>query len=202
MFLEALAHPVDQGVGEQGGDQPHHGVDPARAEPTQCNTGGQHAEDEGPVTLAHRPVIAARRTDHWPEHAGVFAEYRQQRHQQHRRQAHAGDQRERQDQRAVGDDVAQFIEVGAQARLLAKFTREHAVDGVEGHAQDHPQRDQRKQPEVLSEAGDQQADQQGNHAGQDGDLVGGGAVVVEALHEGAQQVLKTRLELIDRNHGE
>ena len=35
--------------------------------------------------------------------------------------------------------IAEFVEVGAELRLLAEFSRQHAVDGVQCHAQQHPQ---------------------------------------------------------------
>jgi hypothetical protein len=84
---------------------------------------------------------------------------------------------------------------------LAELAGEHAVDGVERHAQEHPQRDQGEQPEIAGEGGDQQAEQDGNGGGGEGHLVGGDAARVQALHQRAQQVLEAGLELVDGGHG-
>ncbi|MNC79591.1 hypothetical protein D3C75_1321100 [compost metagenome] len=78
-----MTDPIDQGINQQGGNHRHHTIDPERPEPTQGNAGRQHAQHKGAITLAHRPVIAPRSPHHCPEHAGVFAEQRQQRDQQH-----------------------------------------------------------------------------------------------------------------------
>ena len=85
--------------------------------------------------------------------------------------------------------------------MLAELPGQHAVDGVQRHAQDHPQGDQGEQPQVAGETGDHHAHQHRDQPGQHGDLVGGGAVVVKTLYQRPQQVLKARFELINREHG-
>jgi hypothetical protein len=59
-------------VGEQGGDQPHHRLDPTGAEPAQRNAGSQHAKYNA-RSLFHRLVIAtAIAPTIGPSIAGVF----------------------------------------------------------------------------------------------------------------------------------
>src|SRR3990167_5365736 len=73
---------------------------------------------------------------------------------------------------------------------------------IQRHAQNHPQRDQGEQPGVLRQGQQQGAEQHGNHGGEQGDLIGRHAFVVEAFYPRAQEVLKRRLELVNGEHGE
>lgn len=86
--------------------------------------------------------------------------------------------------------------------MLAELTGEHAVDRIGRHAQEHPQRDQGKQPDMLGQGGDQRTQEHGNDGGGKSHLIGGGAARREALHQGAQQVLEVRLELVNGGHGQ
>ena len=72
----------------------------------------------------------------------------------HQRWRNPGKEGERQVQGAVGDHVTQLVEVGAEFGLLAELAGEHAVHGVQRHAQQHPQGNQGEQPGVLGKSAD------------------------------------------------
>ncbi|WP_244161294.1 hypothetical protein [Pseudomonas anguilliseptica] len=55
---------------------------------------------------------------------------------------------------------------------------------------------------MLGQGQQQGAEQHGNHGGEQGDLIGRHAFVVEVLDPRAQEVLKSRLELVNGEHGE
>lgn len=84
--------------------------------------------------------------------------------------------------------------------MLAELPGQHAVDGVQCHAQQHPHRYQDEQPGDVGQGGQQQAQQDRHHGGGDGNLVSGDTAVVKALDCWAQQGLEARFELVDRCH--
>src|SRR5690606_39784701 len=63
-----------------------------------------------------------------------------------------------------------------------------------------PDGDQCEKPGLLCPQGDATGDQQRQHQGGDGDLVGGNATCMEMPHQWAQQILKAWLELVDGEH--
>lgn len=81
------------------------------------------------------------------------------------------------------------------------LTGQHAVDGVEAHAQQHPDGQQQEEPRVAG-APDTESDahQQREAASQQGDLVGGGAPTGQGLNTWPQQALEAGFELVDGDH--
>ena len=84
--------------------------------------------------------------------------------------------------------------------MLAELPGQHAVDRIQRHAQQHPDRYQDEQPGAVRQGGQQHAHQERYHGSGDSDLVGGDASVVKALHGRAQQGLEAWFQLVDRGH--
>ena len=126
---------------------------PPRTEPQP-----EHAEDDGPVALAHRPFVMPRHADHRAERAGELAECGQHDDAADAQGAERRDERERGIKGRVGDDIAELVQIGAEPALLAKLAREQAVDGVERHAHQQPQRQQQEHRPLLDRCRDEQAD--------------------------------------------
>ena len=111
------------------------------------------------------------------------------------------DKRERQVQGRVGDHVAQFVEVAAQARLLAEFARQHAVHRIERHAQEQPRR-QRQEQRRHGRKMEDEAERDRNDAGERRDGIGGDTDPRQESHAGSQQRLERGLQRIDAGHEE
>lgn len=65
-------------------------------------------------------------------------------------------------QGGIGDDIGQFVEIGTQGRFLPELACQHAVDGVEGHAQEHPERQQQEDLTPLAVERQHGAEGEGN----------------------------------------
>ena len=81
------------------------------------------------------------------------------------------------------------------------FAGQHAIDGVETHAQQHPDGQQQEESWVAGAPDtEDDAHQQGEAAGQQGDLIGGGAATGQGLNTRPQQALEAGFELVDGDH--
>ena len=198
----AVADPVDR-VDEDGEpDDRHQPEGPARQAAEQSHGERERPEHEGPVALAHGAVIAPRRTDHGPERTRHLGNCRQKDHRPDARPAERRHEHERQYQRGIGDHVGQLVEIGAERALLAELAREHAVDGVEGHAQEHPGGEQQEEGGACRIEGEQGTERDGTEQRGGGDDVCRDAAACESCHQRAQQGLEGGLELVEgEGHG-
>jgi hypothetical protein len=101
----------------------------------------------------------------------------------------------------IRDDIAELVQISAEPALLAKLARQHAIDGVERHPCQQPQRQQQEHRPLLDEAADEQADCERSRRGCDGDLVGGYPGRREPADEWPQCRLEARLQGVNRRHG-
>lgn len=159
------------------------------------------AEEEGAVAFAHRAVVAAGGADLDGDDAGHLGEDREDDDEDDLERVEAGDEGEGEVERGVGDDVADFVEDGAEAGLLTVLASEHAVDGIERHADEKKGGDDEERPAGEGLPGDAGAGGDGEERGENGDLVGGDAGVEEGARERAEEVLEGGLDVVDRGHG-
>ena len=198
---QPLAHALDAGECQGQRQQRHDEVQPGGGQPAQGNEQAQQAEDEGAIALAAGAVVAARGADHQAKDTAEFGEGGQENHQRHGQWLDTGQEGEGDIERSISHHVGELIEVGAQRGLLAVFAGQHAVNGVEAHAQQHPDRQKQEEPRVAgTPETEDDAHQQGEAASQQGDLVGGGAAMGQSLNTRPQQALEAGFELVDGDH--
>ena len=145
--MQAVSYTVDQRQRRKRGNQQQGCVNPGRRKQTTGDADRQYAKDEGTITFAHGAIVASGSADHGAEDACVFADQREYHDQHDGGRPDACHQREGKIERAVGCDVAEFIEIGAKPGLLPELPGQHPVYGVERHAQRHPHRNQQKDPQ-------------------------------------------------------
>jgi hypothetical protein len=156
----------------------------------------QQAEDERAVALAERPVVAPGGAHGHAQHARHLGDDGEARHQRHEPRRRAGQEREGQVERRVGGHVGELVQVGAQLRGLPELAREHAVDGVEGHAHEEP-RGQQQEERGLAAHAEERAQADRDRACEERDLVGAHARFVEAPRQRPQHRLEPRLKAVD-----
>ncbi len=134
------ARPVEhrQDAERAGGRQQH--AEPGAGFDADRQQQRKQAEEEGPVALAERPVVAPRRANLRRDDAGHLAEDPDQDDEHDPARRNTGDERERQVEHCVGEDVTHLVEHRAQLRLHAVLTGEHAVDRVERHPREQDER--------------------------------------------------------------
>ncbi len=93
----------------------------------------------------------------------------------------------------VGEEVAEFVEIGTEAGGLAEFAGEQTVDGVEGHAEE----EEAGEEEVPTGGEDRGPDGAGGEGGEDGNLVGGDAEAEQGGGEGPEQLLELWLQGVE-----
>ncbi len=137
-FGNAAPHPVDDGQHRQQRQQQPQ-PRPGRAE-AQADAGPQRdrANHQRAVALAEGAVVAAAGTGQRADQPGRLDDHRQQRERPDLSQIEVRQRGQRQDQRDIGDDVAQLVQIGAQRALLAMLARQHAVDRIERHPREQP----------------------------------------------------------------
>ena len=200
-FGQSLTHALDAGECQGQRQQQHDEVQPGGRQPAQRDEQAQQAEDESAVALAAGAIVAARGADHQAKDTAEFGEGGQEDHQRHGKWLDTGQEGEGDIERRISHHVGELIEVGAQRGLLAVFAGQHAVDGVEAHAQQHPDGQQQEEPrEAGAPCAEDDAHQQGEAASQQGDLVGGGAATCQSLNTRPQQALEAGFELVDGDH--
>ena len=200
-FDQSLTHALDAGECQSQRQQWHDEVQPGWRQPALGNEQAQQAEDESAVALAAGAVVAARGADHQAKDTAELGKGGQEDHHRHGKWLDTGQEGEGDIERRIGHHIGELIEVGAQRGLLAVFAGQHAVDGVEAHAQQHPDGQQQEEPRVAG-APDTESDahQQREAASQQGDLVGGGAAMGQGLNTRPQQALEAGFELVDGDH--
>ncbi len=157
----------------------------------------EQSEGEGAVALAERPVIAARRADHRPERARHLGDDAGNHHQHHERRVEAGDQREGEIERGIGDHVAELVQHGAGGARLTMLLRHHPVDGVEGHAQEERHRKQEQRPARGGHQRDPGAMRGTQQQRAERHVVGAQARAHQRIGERAEQSLEARLQIVD-----
>jgi len=102
-------------------------------------------------------------------------------------------------ERGVGDDVAELVEVRAEAASLPVLAREHAVDRVERHAQHEPRRHQQEGARAGQRRDDAGAERDRQRGRGERDLVRGHAGAREPRGGRSQQRLEARLQRVERH---
>ena len=200
-FGQSLAHPLDAGECQGQRQQQHDEVQPGGRQPAQDNEQTQQTKDEGAVALAAGAIVAARGANHQAKDTAEFGESGQEDHQRHGKWLYTGQEGEGDIERRIGHHIGELIEVRTQRGLLVVLAGQHAVNGVQPHAQQHPDGQQQEEPRVAGgPCAEDDAHQQGEAAGQQGDLIGGGAATGQGLNAWPQQALEAGFELVDGDH--
>ena len=121
-------------------------AEPVRRRATQPDPGAQRAEDQRAVALAHRAVIASLAAHHRAQHARELADGGEEDDRGDAGNPPGHHEGEGQVERGVGHDIAELVEIGTERALLAELARQHAIGGVQRHAQQEPRRHQQEQP--------------------------------------------------------
>jgi hypothetical protein len=107
---------------------------------------------------------------------------------------------ERQVERDVGNDVADFVERSTESGLHPVLARRHAVHRVERHASEQPGREQQEDAGVVGRHEHGRADRDRAESRGEREMVRRHSGGDEAAHDRPQHVLECRLEIVDRWH--
>ncbi len=133
-FLKGFADPVPDGEEAEEGEDDEEGIGEHEEGRPDAAEGGPCPDDEGAVTFAHGAIVTAGGSDLDGDAACCLRGDGEDGEERCEGKAYPRNETEGEVECGVGKDIAQFIQEGSELTFLVKLSSQHAIDCIQGHA--------------------------------------------------------------------